>query len=658
MRRLCEAALFVSVTILLLYAWARFIPTGYILPIGLEISDVTAALAALATVISFIFCLWLPKDKNSLIANSVYIMTVAVVSLLIATSGGMSSPFVSSWILVAVFAGFFGIKVSAGLIGLLIIQIIIVSTQKGFEFATVTTHLLFGSAPLALSFILWHRKPTKRNEKSLTDLAHHLSAVEGKSDVVINSIDDGVMAINRSGVIDLINPSAQTLVGWDKGDALGLDWRSVLKLVSEDGREVSEIDNPVSKALASNKPAHDDKFYLMTQSGKKRLTSIVCSPVGTGSDGVIVVFRDITKEKADEREQAEFISTASHEMRTPVASIEGYLGLALNPATANIDDKARDFITKAHESARYLGRLFQDLLDISKAEEGRLKNEPKIIDVSATTSNIFESLSHLAKEKNLRYFFKPNPTLETNAEKRLQPVFYAEIDPHHFREIVSNLIENAIKYTPQGDVTIDITGDEKLVTISVQDTGIGIPAEDIPHLFQKFYRVDNSDTREIGGTGLGLFLCRRLTEIIGGHLRVESVYQRGSTFFLDIPRTSHDEAMRKLQEATEEVTTISGNRQELVSPQTPIIDSSTPPIEPTVDTSLPQPQKPEYSVPINPIGNFSEWPQSQSQQNHTALTIADLEASVSANQQNYQNPAISSADQNTDQRAFDIPNRN
>ena len=87
-----------------------------------------------------------------------------------------------------------------------------------------------------------------------------------------------------------------------------------------------------------------------------------------------MIFRDITKEKAEEREQAEFISTASHEMRTPVASIEGYLGLALNPATANIDEKARDFITKAHESAQHLGRLFQDLLDISKAEDGRLKN--------------------------------------------------------------------------------------------------------------------------------------------------------------------------------------------------------------------------------------------------------------------------------------------
>src|SRR5690606_4513614 len=98
--------------------------------------------------------------------------------------------------------------------------------------------------------------------------------------------------------------------------------------------------------------------------------SLVASPVGGPGSGIIIVFRDITKEKAEEREQAEFISTASHEMRTPVASIEGYLGLALNPATAQVDEKARNYITKAHEAAQHLGRLFQDLLDTARAEDG------------------------------------------------------------------------------------------------------------------------------------------------------------------------------------------------------------------------------------------------------------------------------------------------
>lgn len=551
-----------SSAILALYIWSRFIPTGEAIPIGLVISDYAAATAAILSVSSLILCLWLPKKNIKLTASIVYIAIIIQITVLISTSGGLSSPFISTWLLVAIFAGYFGILISSGMIALLVLQIVIANLQFGTDTSDTIIHLIFGLAPMALSFVLWHRQPSKNSDKSLHDLASKLSSVEGKSDLVINAIGDGVMAINSQGVIDLINPSAQTLVGWNKGDALGLDWRSVFKLVTADGKEVLDINNPISQSLANNEPAHSDKLYLPSQAGKKRLLSIVSSPVGKSSDGVIVVFRDISKEKEEEREQAEFISTASHEMRTPVASIEGYLGLALNPATANIDEKARDFITKAHESARYLGRLFQDLLDISKAEEGLLKNNPQVVDIATATENIFEGLSNMAAEKGLRYIYKPNPSLEDDkaSERRLEPVFYAYIDPHHFREVVSNLIENAIKYTSKGDVTVDIAGDSETVRVIIQDTGIGIPAEDIPHLFQKFYRVDNSDTREIGGTGLGLFLCRRLAEIMGGNLRLESTYRQGSTFFFELPRMGHSEAMQKLQELPDDQPQIVPNR--------------------------------------------------------------------------------------------------
>lgn len=594
------------------------------------VSDLTAAVAAIISIATLVLCFWLPEKHTDKISVAIYLSIVALISTLIVTSGGLGSPYISTWLMVAIFAGFFGLYVVGGMALILILQVLVVYFQDNTEASAIITHLFFGLAPLALSFILWHRQPNKRSEGSISELANRLSTVEGKSDLVINTIDDGVMAINNHGIIDLINPSAQSLVGWNKGDALGLDWRSVLKLVGADSREVPEVDNPVAQALANNKPTHSDKLYLMTQSGKKRLLSIVSSPVGGVNDGVIVVFRDITKEKVEEREQAEFISTASHEMRTPVASIEGYLGLALNPATAQIDEKARDFITKAHESARYLGRLFQDLLDISKAEEGVLKNNPQVVDVAAATENIFDDLRPLAQEKNLRFFFKPNPAPDTEktAERRLDPVYYAHIDPHHFREVISNLIENAIKYTPKGEVVVDVTGDSKMVTVSIQDTGIGIPMEDIPHLFQKFYRVDNTDTREIGGTGLGLFLCRRLTEIMGGHLRVESVYKEGSTFFFEVPRLSHDEAMVKLQELPDDMPEIIKDRT-----MPPVSDQSTdknstvstnpdiiPETQPTTQNFSPiatvQPVTPE----AEPV--FIAEP---STANHTTMTIQELE---------------------------------
>ena len=549
LRRLCEVALLSCFTIILLYAWARFIPTGYQLPIGLSVSDLAAGVAGIGSLIVLILCFWLPRKHETGIGIFVYLLTVAVTATTIITSGGVVSPFLVMWIIVAIFAGFFG-AIILGIMGLLVIlQIIVTSVQQGINVQFIIGYLFFGFLPLIFSLVLWIRR--QKTDDNTSNLENRLSAVESKSDVVINAIDDGVLAISKDGNIELINPSAQQIIGWDQGDALGLNWKSVLKLVTSDGKDVEDLDNPIAQSLSKNQPTHNDKLFLLTSSEKRILVSIVSSPVGTDGEGIIVVFRDITKEKAEEREQAEFISTASHEMRTPVASIEGYLGLALNPATAHIDEKARNFITKAHESAQHLGRLFQDLLDISKVEDGRMKNNPKIINVSEFLKDIFDGLATKADEKQLNYIFMPD-IIDEGKEKSLQPIFYANIDPDHFREVVSNLIENAIKYTPSGEVVVNITGDDKQISVSVKDSGIGIPAEDIPHLFQKFYRVDNSDTREIGGTGLGLYLSRRLAEAMSGNLRVESKYKEGSTFYLEIPRMSSSDAKQRLEYAEAE----------------------------------------------------------------------------------------------------------
>ena len=549
LRRLCEVALPSCFTIILLYAWARFIPTGYQLPIGLSVSDLAAGVAGVGSLIVLILCFWLPRKHETEIGIFVYLLTVAVAATTIITSGGVVSPFLVMWIIVAIFAGFFG-AIILGIMGLLVIlQIIATSVQQGINIQFIIGYLFFGFLPLIFSLVLWIRR--QKTDDNTSNLENRLSAVESKSDVVINAIDDGVLAISKDGNIELINPSAQQIIGWDQGDALGLNWKSVLKLVTSDGKDVEDLENPIAQSLSKNQPTHNDKLFLLTSSEKRILVSIVSSPVGTEGEGIIVVFRDITKEKAEEREQAEFISTASHEMRTPVASIEGYLGLALNPATAHIDEKARDFITKAHESAQHLGRLFQDLLDISKVEDGRMKNNPKIINVNEFLKDIFDGLATKASEKQLNYIFMPD-IIDEGKEKSLQPIFYANIDPDHFREVVSNLIENAIKYTPSGEVVVNVTGDDKQISVSVKDSGIGIPAEDIPHLFQKFYRVDNSDTREIGGTGLGLYLSRRLAEAMSGNLRVESKYKEGSTFYLEIPRMNSSEAKQRLESAEAE----------------------------------------------------------------------------------------------------------
>ena len=366
------------------------------------------------------------------------------------------------------------------------------------------------------------------------------SSFLGDGKAILDAVDDGVLAVDSKGNILAINPAAEQITGWNGSDAAGLVFNSVLKITNNEGGEMIEISNPVNRVLRTGENFTTRDLFIKTQSGKIVPIFLAVNSIDSQNSGVVVVFRDISKELKENREQAEFISTASHEMRTPVASIEGYIGLALNPATATIDARAKSYLQKAHENTKHLGQLFQDLLDITKAEDGRLKNEPVVLDAIEFSRNIWEGLKPKAEAKGLNYIFEPDN--HKTGEKTLTPVFFIHADRDHLHEILNNLFENAIKYTPSGMVSVNITGDNNNVQISVKDSGIGIPSEDIPHLFQKFYRVDNSETREINGTGLGLFLSRKLTESIGGFLDVESEYKKGSTFTVKLPRITRENA--------------------------------------------------------------------------------------------------------------------
>ena len=366
------------------------------------------------------------------------------------------------------------------------------------------------------------------------------SSFLGDGKAILDAVDDGVLAVSSKGNILAINPAAEQITGWNGSDAAGLVFNSVLKITNNEGGEMIEISNPVNRVLRTGENFTTRDLFIKTQSGKIVPIFLAVNLIDGQNSGVVVVFRDISKELKENREQAEFISTASHEMRTPVASIEGYIGLALNPATATIDARAKSYLQKAHENTKHLGQLFQDLLDITKAEDGRLKNEPVVLDAIEFSRNIWEGLKPKAEAKGLNYIFEPDN--HKTGEKTLTPVFFIHADRDHLHEILNNLFENAIKYTPSGMVSVNVMGDNNNVQISVKDSGIGIPAEDIPHLFQKFYRVDNSETREINGTGLGLFLSRKLTESIGGFLDVESEYKKGSTFTVKLPRITRENA--------------------------------------------------------------------------------------------------------------------
>lgn len=568
-----------------------------------EVSMIVALCAGVTLAMSIVSLFWTPEKAISTSSIAIYSLLIVTLGLLILNTGGITSPFLPLWIGASFLAGMFGLWGTLGMLGLatayILISFLVQKTTKDVLLAGI----LAGELPVLLSYLLWRGRGGHESNRhaNISTLNRNLEKANTKAETVIESIGDGVIVVNATGAIQLINPAAEAMTGWSANDAVGISYESVLKMEDAKGNRLQNTTDPIAQALNTNQPLRNNDIIVVTKAGKHITAAFSISPNGDSGEGAIAVFRDVTKERAEEHQQAEFISTASHEMRTPVASIEGYLGLALNPNTATIDEKARDFINKAHESAQHLGRLFQDLLDVSKADDGRLSNTPKVVDCVSFTRDIVEGLLPKAQEKNIEVIYRPDGTKATVGTIVVAPVLYVHVDKDHLREVLSNLVENAIKYTLHGQVSIDITGDENYVRFSVKDSGIGIPAEDIGHLFQKFYRVDNSDTREIGGTGLGLYLSRRLVEAMEGRIWVESEYKKGSTFFVELPRVDHTKAQDLL---VEEEKAAERDAAAKTTQQSPVVEVPTPAetaVPPVVQPATPAPLPQAPSVQLPPV---------------------------------------------------------
>jgi two-component system, OmpR family, sensor histidine kinase VicK len=317
-------------------------------------------------------------------------------------------------------------------------------------------------------------------------------------------------------------------------------------MADERGEKKPDDSHPFTQALNSGKTVRLNAAWIANRNNKRIPISLIVSPVpdaaGAPSGTVVGVFRDITSQQQEEKQRSEFISTASHEMRTPLTAIEGYLALALNEKIAKLDENGRKYVEKASRATKDLSVLFADLLTSSKAEDGRLVSYPTVVEIGEAVEDIVEAEKIRAKEKNLELSFTVSTNSVTGA-KVVRPLFYAHVDPHRIAEVLQNLIDNAIKYTATGSITVRLTGNNEIIQMQVEDTGEGIPEEDIPHLFQKFYRVDSSMTRTIGGTGLGLYICKKIIELYNGQIWVESRIGKGSTFFINLPRLTPEKAL-------------------------------------------------------------------------------------------------------------------
>lgn len=426
----------------------------------------------------------------------------------------------------------------------------------------------------------------------------------GLAELALKNIHDGVIITNKAGVIQFINPAAIAMTECGSMEkAIGLDYGLLLKLETKEGRELSEAENPLIQAMNTGQPLEGYQGCLIaTHSGKRIPISVCAIPAEGVGQNRIITFRNITKELAEEGEQTEFISTASHEMRTPVASIEGYLSLALNPQTASIDERARGYLNAAHASSQHLGKLFQDLLDVTKLDDGKIKPRFEPAEMVGLVKTISDEYIPRAKEAKLNFTFGSSEPISFGENRQMNQVVYGYVDVNFMREILDNLIENAIKYTPSGgSIYVNVRGDGDRVLINVTDTGIGISADDLGHIFQKFYRADNSDTRTIGGTGLGLYIVKQRAEAMGGRVWAESAFGEGSTFFVSLPRITSDEYEKRMIVVRNQQMQQQPSRLAAPAPTSPAAPVSTlPTIPPTAQPAQPNTPPAPFQSNVSP----------------------------------------------------------
>ena len=423
------------------------------------------------------------------------------------------------------------------------------------------------------------------------------------ANLVLNTIDSGVIIVLPTGVIEYINPAAVSLLGGQMvQNFLGAKLEDILKLENGQGVAIPAQNNLVFYAVNNGQNYTTREYFLVNLQGQKKPVAFKIITAHSPKNERIVTFYDITSELEAESEQTEFISTASHEMRTPVASIEGYLGLALNPKTATIDERAKKYLEEAHKSSQHLGKLFRDLLDVTKLDDKRIKAHLTPIEVTSTVHSIAEGQIPKMSEKNIHFTFGSSSSANMNGGRVINQEVFAAIDVDFLREIINNLIENAIKYTNNGGgIWVNVRGDGDRVLINVTDTGIGISPEDSKHVFQKFYRADNSETRTIGGTGLGLYIVKERVEAMSGSTWVESTFGEGSTFYVAFPRLTYEEYLRRKQ--------IEANTQAM-TPQNSVASApsnSTPSVSEPSENQAPAPMQfsTETTTPIPAVAPVS-----------------------------------------------------
>lgn len=347
-----------------------------------------------------------------------------------------------------------------------------------------------------------------------------------KAEAFLRSIGDGVVAIDRSWAITLMNPAASTLIGMDAREAHGKPFREIVRFVSHDGKE--EIGFMEDAMLFGESRTMANGMKLIRADGTEMDIGDSASPIkderGTVT-GLIVVFRDVSERKETERSRGEFQSMLAHELRTPITIGKQYTELLMEPESGPLTDKQRDMVRAVRNACTRMNDMVNALLNVSRLEEGAVPVEPEPMFMPDLTDELLEQWQVRAEQRHValkREYAEGLPSISA--------------DSGIMRLVLNNLMSNAIKYTPEnGSVTVRVEKSDNELFVRISDTGIGIPADEQKNAFQKFFRASNASEDGVRGTGLGLFTVKKVLEHAGCHIAFESTEGKGTTFSVCIP---------------------------------------------------------------------------------------------------------------------------
>ena len=342
-----------------------------------------------------------------------------------------------------------------------------------------------------------------------------LSQSHDRQATVLGGMIEGVIAVDHRQRVVFANTAAGRLYGFRPPVVEG---RTLLEVVRN-----HELDQAVSTAIATRQPQRLETFR---EGGEKQLSAVVqATPLpGNPCPGVVLVMHDTTELRRLESLRRDFVANVSHELKTPLTSIKAYAETLRNGA---MDDREASvkFLGQIEEQAERLHHLILDMLMLARIESDQQAFEIGTVSVADVVGQCLESYRRAAESKRIGLAIVP-----------AQPECFVCADKEGLREILENLIDNAVKYTPEGgQITVRRSADQGVARIEVEDTGIGIPADHLPRVFERFYRVDRARSRELGGTGLGLAIVKHLAQSFGGGVTVSSQKAQGSTFVVALP---------------------------------------------------------------------------------------------------------------------------